>query len=160
MEPRNRRLSDALKKAGRKNGDVVVATKWSPIFRTAESITSTIQQRLDCLAPFAIDLHQIHHPFGMSSVEAEMKAMAALVADKKIRAVGVSNFGANVVVIPGASRVEQAVENRGALELDLSPRELDRLDRLSCRSCERLRFFLTAIEGKRERVFPLIRRRT
>jgi len=36
-----------------------------------------------------------------------------------------------VVVIPGASRVEQAVENRGALELTLSPVELDKLDELS-----------------------------
>jgi aryl-alcohol dehydrogenase-like predicted oxidoreductase len=247
-------LSAALKSAGKKNGDVVVATKWSPIFRTAKSIPSTIRQRLDGLAPFAIDLHQVHNPFGVSSVEAEMKAMAALVADKKIRAVGVSNFGVarmrrahaelarhglvlasnqmkyslldrhieskgimaaagelgvtiiayspleqglltgkyhrnpeyvrtrpgprkwmgrfrarglersrllveelgriasahsatsaqvalawlcrfhpNVVVIPGASRVEQAVENRGALELDLSPRELDKLDQMSRR---------------------------
>ena len=40
-------------------------------------------------------------------------------------------FDANVVVIPGASRVEQAVENRGALELVLSPSELDKLDQLS-----------------------------
>ena len=36
-----------------------------------------------------------------------------------------------VVVIPGASRVEQAVENRGALELALSQVELDKLDELS-----------------------------
>ena len=34
-------------------------------------------------------------------------------------------------MIPGASRVEQAVENRGALELTLSPYELDKLDQLS-----------------------------
>jgi aryl-alcohol dehydrogenase-like predicted oxidoreductase len=40
-------------------------------------------------------------------------------------------FHQNVVVIPGASRVEQAVENRGALELTLSPYELDKLDQLS-----------------------------
>jgi aryl-alcohol dehydrogenase-like predicted oxidoreductase len=40
-------------------------------------------------------------------------------------------FHPNVVVIPGASRVEQAVENRGALELILSPYELDKLDQLS-----------------------------
>jgi aryl-alcohol dehydrogenase-like predicted oxidoreductase len=70
----------------------VVATKWSPILRTAKSIRSTIRQRLGCLAPFAIDLHQIHNPLGLSSVEAEMNAMAALVSDRKIRSVGVSNF--------------------------------------------------------------------
>ena len=247
-----RALAAALRKSGKKNGEVVVATKWSPIFRTAGSIKATIQKRLDNLAPFTIDLHQVHNPLGFSSVEAEMRAMAALVADRKIRAVGVSNFGAsrmrrasaalakhgivlasnqvkyslldrhmesngtlaaakelgvtviayspleqglltgkyhrnpefirsrpgprkwmgrfrtrglersrtliremdriahahgatcaqvalawlfrfhsNVVVIPGASRVEQAVENGGALELTLSSKELETLDRMS-----------------------------
>jgi len=248
-----RALAAALRHAGKTNGEVVVATKWSPIFRTARSIGSTIQQRLNCLAPFAIDLHQVHNPLSFSSVEAEMSAMADLVADKKICAVGVSNFnvarmrrahvalakyglalasnqvkyslldrrvesngtlaaakelgatiiayspleqglltgkyhqhpehvktrpgprkwmrrfgaqglersrplieelskiaqahGATagqvalawlyqfhqnvVVVIPGASRVEQAVENRGALELTLSSYELDKLDQMS-----------------------------
>jgi aryl-alcohol dehydrogenase-like predicted oxidoreductase len=247
-----RALAAALENAGKTNGDVIVATKWSPILRTAKSIKSTIQQRLSCLAPFAIDLHQVHNPLGFSSIEAEMSAMAALAADKKIRAVGVSNFSVarmrrahaalakrglvlasnqvkyslldrrvesngtlaaakelevaiiayspleqglltakyhqdpeyvkarpgprkwmrrfrakglgrsrplveelgsialahgatsgqialawlcqfhpNVVVIPGASRAEQAVENRGALELTLSPYELDKLDQLS-----------------------------
>jgi aryl-alcohol dehydrogenase-like predicted oxidoreductase len=249
-----RALAAALKNAGKTNGEVVVATKWSPILRTAGSIKSTIRQRLDNLFPFAIDLHQVHLPLGFSSVEAEMNAMAALVADGKIRAVGVSNFGAsrmrrsyaalekhglalasnqvkyslldrrveskgilaaakdlgvtiiayspleqglltgkyhqhpeyvrtrpgprkwmrryrakslersrqlvkelgsiaqahgatcgqaalawlyqfhpNVAVIPGATRVEQAVENRGALELALSPKELEKLDQLSRR---------------------------
>jgi aryl-alcohol dehydrogenase-like predicted oxidoreductase len=40
-------------------------------------------------------------------------------------------FHPNVVVIPGASRVEQAEENAGALELTLSPHELDKLDQMS-----------------------------
>jgi aryl-alcohol dehydrogenase-like predicted oxidoreductase len=249
-----RALAAALKNAGKTSGDVVVATKWSPIFRTAKSIRSTIQQRLSCLNPFAIDLHQVHNPLGFSSVEDEMNAMADLFADKKIRAVGVSNFSVarmrrahaalekhglalasnqvkyslldrrveskgtlaaakelgvtiiayspleqglltgkyhqhpeyvrarpgprkwmrsfrtkglersrtliqelgsiaqahgstsgqvalawlyqfhpNVVVIPGASRIEQAMENRGALELTLSPKELEKLDQLSRR---------------------------
>jgi aryl-alcohol dehydrogenase-like predicted oxidoreductase len=248
-----RALSAALVRAGKANGDVVVATKWSPIFRAAGSIRATIGERLSCLVPFSIDLHQVHNPLGLSSIEAEMSAMADLVAEKKIRAVGVSNFNAArtrrahaalahrgfplvsnqvkyslldrrvesngtlaaarelgitiiayspleqglltgkyhqnpdyvrtrpgprkwmgrfrarglersrplieelgkiasahgatasqialawlcqfnqrlVVVIPGASRLEQAVENRGALDVALSPKELDRLDQLS-----------------------------
>jgi aryl-alcohol dehydrogenase-like predicted oxidoreductase len=249
-----RALAAALKNAGKKNGEVVVATKWSPIFRTAGSIRSTIRQRLDNLSPFAVDLYQVHLPLGFSSVEAEMSAMAALAAEGKIRAIGVSNFSkarmrrayaalekrglalasnqvkyslldrrvesngilaaakdlgitiiayspleqglltgryhrqpdyvkarpgprkwmrrfrpkslersrplvkeleniaqdhgatcgqaalawlyqfhSNVVVIPGATRVEQAVENRDALGLTLSPEELEKLDRLSRR---------------------------
>ena len=247
-----RALAAALRRAGKTNGEVVIATKWAPMFRTADSIRATIGQRLSCLDPFSIDLHQIHNPLSFSSVEAEMSAMADLVAGKKIRAVGVSNFNAarmrrahaalakrgiqlasnqvkyslldrrvesngtlaaarelgvtiiayspleqglltgkyhqhpeyvrtrpgprkwmgrfraqglrrsrplieelgrialahgaisgqialawlyqfntNVAVIPGASRVEQAVENRGALELALSPQELEKLDQLS-----------------------------
>jgi aryl-alcohol dehydrogenase-like predicted oxidoreductase len=85
-------LSAALKAAGKGPGDVVVATKWSPFFRTAGSIAATIEARQSCLLPYGIDLHQVHQPVGLSSVEAEMGAMADLLAEKKIRAVGVSNF--------------------------------------------------------------------
>jgi aryl-alcohol dehydrogenase-like predicted oxidoreductase len=89
-----RALARALADAGRKDGDVVVATKWWPIPRTARTIRTTIDERLRCLDGFSIDLHQVHQPFSFSSVEAEMEAMADLVAAKKIRAVGVSNFSA------------------------------------------------------------------
>ena len=85
-------LSIALSNAGKANGDVVVATKWRPFFRTARSISSTIGDRQRYLAPFSIDLHQIHFPNSFSSVEAEMDAMAALVKEGKIRSIGVSNF--------------------------------------------------------------------
>jgi aryl-alcohol dehydrogenase-like predicted oxidoreductase len=87
-------LARALGAAGRRDGDVVVATKWWPVLRTAKSIGATIGERLRCLGGFSIDLHQVHQPFSLSSVEAEMEAMAELVAAKKIRAVGVSNFSA------------------------------------------------------------------
>jgi aryl-alcohol dehydrogenase-like predicted oxidoreductase len=85
-------LATALTAAGKRNGDVVVATKWSPFFRAAGSIKATIDERLGYLSPFGIDLHQVHQPVGLSSVEAEMAAMADLVSDRKIRAAGVSNF--------------------------------------------------------------------
>jgi aryl-alcohol dehydrogenase-like predicted oxidoreductase len=87
-----RALAAALQTAGKAGGDVVVATKWLPFFRTAGSIKATIDERLRCLSPFGIDLHLVHQPFGFSSVEAEMAAMADLVGQKRIRAVGVSNF--------------------------------------------------------------------
>ena len=87
-----RALAAALQTAGQAGGDVVVATKWLPFFRTGGSIKSTIDERLRCLSPFGIDLHQVHQPLGFSSVEAEMAAMADLVGQKRIRAVGVSNF--------------------------------------------------------------------
>lgn len=89
-----RGLARALTDAGKTNNDVIVATKWQPIMRTARSIGKTIDQRLENLSPFSIDLHQVHNPASFSSVDAEMNAMADLVEAEKIRAVGVSNFSA------------------------------------------------------------------
>ena len=55
----------------------------------------TIDERLRCLSPFDIDLHQIHTPLGAFTTEtAKMRAMADLVARGKIRLVGVSNYSA------------------------------------------------------------------
>jgi len=87
-------LSRALLAAGRKNGDVVVATKWMPLLRTARSITATIAERRARLAPFGIDLHQVHQPIAFSSTAAQMNAMADLVEEGAVRTVGVSNFSA------------------------------------------------------------------
>lgn len=89
-----KQLSRVLQKAGRRPGDVLIATKWMPAFRTAGNIPKSIAARLDCLAPYGIDLYQIHMPIALSSVRRQMEAMAGLVAAGKIRAVGVSNFGA------------------------------------------------------------------
>jgi len=87
-----RALARALTAAGKKPGEVLVATKWMPVMRRASNLTQTIGDRLAALSPWPIDLHQVHQPYGLSSIEAEMKAMADLVAEKKIRTVGVSNF--------------------------------------------------------------------
>jgi aryl-alcohol dehydrogenase-like predicted oxidoreductase len=87
-------LARALTAAGKRNGDVVIATKWMPILRTAASIGATIGERRAHLAPFGIDLHQVHQPLALSSIRAQMNAMADLVAQGAIRTVGVSNFSA------------------------------------------------------------------
>jgi aryl-alcohol dehydrogenase-like predicted oxidoreductase len=89
-----RELSRVLQKAGRKPGELIIATKWMPLFRTASSLARTIDERLDCLNPYPIDLYQIHNPASFSSTRAQMEAMAGLVASGKIRHIGVSNFGA------------------------------------------------------------------
>ncbi|MFZ0428368.1 MAG: aldo/keto reductase, partial [Acidobacteriota bacterium] len=73
----------------------VIATKWNPLLRTADSIRKTIRKRLECLSPFPIDLHQVHFPASFSSVEAEMDALADLIDERLIRAAGVSNYSAS-----------------------------------------------------------------
>jgi aryl-alcohol dehydrogenase-like predicted oxidoreductase len=91
-------LSRVLQKSGHRPGEFVVATKWMPFFRRASSIVETIGERLDRLAPYPIDLYQIHNPASFSSTAAQMKAMAALVQAGKVRTVGVSNFGAKRMI--------------------------------------------------------------
>ena len=90
-------LSAALVKAGIAVGDVVIADKWWPALKTARSIGATIEARLKCLSPFPIGLYQVHNPSSLSSIEAQMNAMADLVEAGKIRAVGVSNFSAKMM---------------------------------------------------------------
>lgn len=71
-----------------------IADKWWPTFRRAADIRASFAERLERLAPLRIDLYQIHNPFALSTVKAQMKAMADLVESGKIGAVGVSNFSA------------------------------------------------------------------
>jgi aryl-alcohol dehydrogenase-like predicted oxidoreductase len=85
-------LATALKAAGQADDEVVVATKWWPLFRTARNIPLTIDDRLRFLDGYSIDLYMVHQPYGFSSPEAEMDEMAKLVESGKIRSVGVSNF--------------------------------------------------------------------
>jgi aryl-alcohol dehydrogenase-like predicted oxidoreductase len=89
-----RTLARALRALGKSPGDVIIATKWRPLLRTAGSIAETVDTRLANLDGFPIDLHQIHNPYSFSSIKAQMGAMARLVRNKKIRAIGVSNFSA------------------------------------------------------------------
>ncbi|MBN2362317.1 MAG: aldo/keto reductase [Deltaproteobacteria bacterium] len=103
-----RALAAALTAAGVESGQVVVATKWWPAGRLAGSIKNTIDERLRCLQPFGIDLYQIHFPLSLSSIEAQLDAMADLAAAAKIRGVGVSNFSAAQL-----RRAQAALQRRG-----------------------------------------------
>jgi aryl-alcohol dehydrogenase-like predicted oxidoreductase len=101
-------LSLALQAAGRKDGDVIIATKWNPILRRASTISSTFPTREKHLAPFRIDLFQVHVPYSVSSVEAQMNAMADLMDAGKVKTVGVSNFSETRM-----RRAHEALKARG-----------------------------------------------
>lgn len=105
-----RSLSAALAHAGMKPGDITVATKWTPVGRSAASIDKTMGKRNANLAPFPVDLHQIHTGFGsLSSIRAQVRAMARLVEAGRIRAVGVSNFSAKQMEIAHAELARHGV---------------------------------------------------
>ena len=126
-------LSKALLAAGKKPGDVFIATKWMPVLRFASNITKTIDARIKALAPYPIDLYQIHNPWSFSNEISEMDAMAELVDRKLIKTIGVSNFTAQKMKnawesldkkgIPLASNqvrynlLDRKIESNGVLEL-------------------------------------------
>jgi len=133
-----RALTEALRELGRKPGEVVLATKWMPFLRTARSITRTIDRRREALGEYPIDLYQIHNPYSLSSIEAQLREMAALAREGRIRAIGVSNFSEEQMRrahrllaeegIPLASNqvryslLHREIESNGVLE---AARELD-----------------------------------
>jgi len=92
-----RALARALGALQVSKDQVVIATKWNPTLRTSPSIRETFAKREASLRPYEIGLHQVHHPFGLSPVEAEMRVMADLLDQGRIRAAGVSNFSASQV---------------------------------------------------------------
>jgi aryl-alcohol dehydrogenase-like predicted oxidoreductase len=128
-----RALSAALGHADVAPGSVVVATKWLPILKTAGDIPRTIGTRLECLQPYPIGLFQVHIPWSVSSVRAQMREMAKLVRAGKVRAVGVSNFSASWMAKAGAALqaeglplavnqvrinlLDRAIETNGVLDL-------------------------------------------
>jgi len=95
-------LARALHAAHIKTDQVHIATKWLPALRFATSITHSIDQRLHHLGGFPISLYQVHNPMSFSSVRRQMQGMAKLLREKKIQAIGVSNFN--------AERMQQAIE--------------------------------------------------
>ena len=103
-----RSLAHALKVAGKKDGEIIIGTKWFPILRTANNIPKSIKDRLHFLDGYTIDLYMVHQPWGFSSPEEEMDAMADLVEEGKIRCVGVSNFNVDQM-----QRAHAALQKRG-----------------------------------------------
>jgi len=87
-------LTQSLHELGQSANGIHIATKWWPVLRTAGSIPRTIDERLRRLNGFPIDLYMVHQPFSFSSVASEMRQMAKLAEQGKIRSIGVSNYSA------------------------------------------------------------------
>lgn len=103
-----RSLSQGLNDLGIPDSQVVIATKWLPLLRTAGTIYHNIEYRQRMLAGYTIDLFMVHQPWGLSPPEAEMDAMANLVKAGRIRSVGVSNYDAERMV-----RAYEALQRHG-----------------------------------------------
>ena len=126
-------LSKGLQASGIKPGEVIIATKWWPMFRLASNIRKTIDERIRALEPYPIDLHQVHQPWGFSSEKSEMTVMAEIFDRKLIKSIGVSNFSAkqmknswetlNKAGIPLASNqvrynlLDRRIETNGIMDL-------------------------------------------
>jgi aryl-alcohol dehydrogenase-like predicted oxidoreductase len=81
-----RALSAALHHLGVEPGSVAVAMKWLPILKTAGDISRTIGTRIECLQPYPIDLFQVHIPWSVSSIPAQMREMAEMASIDRISA--------------------------------------------------------------------------
>ena len=101
-------LAQALDELGKQDDEIIIGTKWFPIFRTANNISKTIENRLRYLGGYTIDLYMVHQPWSFSSPEKEMDAMAELVDQGKIRSVGVSNFNVDQM-----TRAHKTLQKRG-----------------------------------------------
>ncbi len=88
-------LAKALKANNIDDKDVIIETKWNPLLRRAKNMRRTINNRIQYLDGYTIDLYMVHQPISFSSIKTEMKELARLVEENKIRSVGISNYNAD-----------------------------------------------------------------
>lgn len=96
-----RLLARALRSNGIKPEDTVIATKWTPVPRTAGNITRTFGNRETALSGYPVSLHQIH--FNAAQME---KAHACLAA----RGIALASNQVQV------SLLHRSIEHNGVLE--------------------------------------------
>lgn len=86
-------LGECLRKDGR---PIIIASKFAPLPTrlSARSLLTALDASLERLGVSTIDLYQIHWPFTLLKTNDLMDALAQAVRAGKVRAVGVSNYGA------------------------------------------------------------------
>jgi len=89
-------LGECIREDGR---PVVIASKFAPLPNrfSSRSLLKALDASLERLNVKTIDLYQIHWPYTFLSVDALMDALAEAVRSGKVRAVGVSNYGADLM---------------------------------------------------------------
>ena len=92
-----RNLTTALHKLAIKPGEIIIADKWWPKQRKASSLLETIHIRQACQQDYPIDLYQIHWPESQSWLRTEMKALARLVHEGHVRAIGLCNYSSKLL---------------------------------------------------------------
>jgi aryl-alcohol dehydrogenase-like predicted oxidoreductase len=78
---------------------IVIASKFAPLPNrfSVRTLEQALDASLERLGVELIDLYQIHWPYSILGVDALMDALALAVRSGKIRAVGVSNYGARLM---------------------------------------------------------------
>lgn len=78
---------------------IIIASKFAPIPTrlSARSLLQALDASLERLGARSIDLYQIHWPYTLLRVNALMDALAQAVHSGKVRAVGVSNYNADLM---------------------------------------------------------------
>lgn len=76
----------------------LIATKWWPLFRNAESLKIRLPERQRNLHQRPITLYQIHQPYARASIASQMRAMAELLDAGLIGHAGVSNFSRSQMI--------------------------------------------------------------
>ena len=89
-------LGKCIREDGR---PVIIASKFAPLPNrlSARSLLEALDASLERLNVKTMDLYQIHWPYSLIGVAALMDALAQAVHSGKVRAVGVSNYGANLM---------------------------------------------------------------
>ena len=102
-----RAISELLRESER---PCVVATKFAPLpFRlTPDALSRALDASLDRLGLAQVDLYQVHWPYSFLSIESLMERLADEVQAGRVRAVGVSNYGAAQM-----RRAHATLERRG-----------------------------------------------
>src|SRR5919107_531169 len=102
----------------------VIATKFAPLpYRfSAKSLLKAVDKSLERLGIETIDLYQIHFPNPILKINSLMDALADTVKAGKVRRVGVSNYGADLLQrAPETNGVLEASQDLGVTLIAYSP---------------------------------------